>query len=266
VSLFRYSGNKARMIRRYRDLAKLPVPPGTTRLVEPFLGSGAFTLSALKKRAVKTGLGFDLDPNVVGLWRWLQAPDAEDALRDLAAWYDKQTEKVDVREAGLSEGAQLYLKVNVCGAYVGQWSSWSIYPEQHRLPLSDTLYWLEWARRVEVRGGGALAYEPREGDAVFIDPPYYGTSGNYQGEKSFSPATAMAVVERCRAAGVPVLFAYGDGADQLYPDLPWEEVCVRLVPNLRKGGTVERREYLARVGWPPGPPSVFDFFAPRCPR
>jgi hypothetical protein len=248
------------MLRRYKDLATLPVPHGTTRIVEPFLGSGAFTLFALEQRAVSEGLGFDLDPNVITLWEWLQAPDAEDALRDLASWYAGQTNKLDIREADLSEGARLYLKINVCGAYVGQWSSWSIYPEQHRLPLSDTLRWLKWARRVEVKGGGALAYEPREGDAVFLDPPYLGTQGNYAEEASFDPSVAREVVRRCRSARVPLLFAYGDGASQVYPDLPWEEVCIRQVPNLRLGGTVERREYLALVGWPPGPLSTLDLF------
>lgn len=260
MSLFRYSGGKSRMIRRYGDFAQIPVPPGTTRLVEPFLGGGAFTLFALKQRAVDVGLGFDIDPNVIALWKWLQAPGAEKALTDLASWYERQTEKLDIRQTGLSEGAQLYLKINVCSTMVGQWSGWSIYPEQHRLPLSETLSWLEWARRLDVREGGALGYLPQKGDAVFLDPPYIGTSGNYSNERNFDPATARVVVERCKAANVPVLFAYGDGASELFPDLLWEEVCTRLVPNLRLGGTVERREYLARIGWPPGSPSVFDLF------
>jgi len=249
------------MISRYRDFAKLPVPPGTVRMVEPYLGSGSFTLSALKKRAVDVGVGFDLDPNVITLWRWLQEEGAEDALRELSLWYEAQTEKVDVRTIPeLSEGARLYLKINVCSVSVGQWSSWSIYPEQHRLPLGATLSWLRWARKMEVLESSALGYEPREGDAVFLDPPYAGTSGNYSGEEGYDPKEALAIVDRCREAGVPVLFSYGDGADQVYPSLPWELVCIRQVPNLRKGGTVERREYLARIGWPSGPPSVFDLF------
>lgn len=257
--LFRYSGNKSNLLRSYRDLAEFPVPSGVRRLVEPYLGSGAFSLKALQA-GVPSALGLDIDPNVIGLWQWLQQPGVEDELDALQEWYNLQTEKLDIRKVEeLSEGQRLYLKINVCGAYVGQWSSWSIYPLQHRLPTPETLKWLLWARKVEVRQAPASEYEPQEGDAVFIDPPYVGTSGNY-GKFPYDPDETIELVDRCVEAGVPVLCAYGDRATELFPDWDWEQAAVRLVPNLRHGGTVERREYLARIGWPPGPPTVFDLF------
>lgn len=245
-ALFKYSGNKNRMLSLYR-----PPPAGVTRVVEPYLGSGAYVLNQPHLR----GLGFDLNPYVVDLWTWLQSTDA-DTLRALDRKLKdakQKTLKPDIREMGLERGEMLYLKVNVCGLVVGQWSSWGVYP-QHHLPLDRTIASLSDARRVEVRLASATQYEPQQGDMLFVDPPYVNTSGNYLNEGGYNPQNTLDLLDRCK--GMPVVFTYGDGAPDVFPGLPWEVVSVRQVPNFRRGGVVTRKEYVAYLNWPKDDPVV----------
>lgn len=243
MRLFRYSGSKDRMLRHYPG--KL-VPDGSRRIVEPYLGSGSYSLACLQQDPNLRALGYDTSPDIVALWRWLQSDDAPRDLVVLQRWYEAQTEKVDIRTVPhLTPGMRLYLKVNVCGAYVGQLSSWSIYP-QHRLPVDQTLSALTLAQRVDVIEGSGEAHVPAPGDALFVDPPYVGTSGNYA-KNGYNPEGTLSLLARC--AHVPVMFTYGDGAPALFPGLPWQVACVRKVPNLRRGGTVLRSEHYARMRW-----------------
>ncbi len=153
----------------------------------------------------------------------------------------------EVREI-FGEGASLYFKINVCSVYTGQWSSSQGYPK-FSLPLKKTLEALDLAKRVEIleadwrRIGEML----RPGDAVLLDPPYLGTSGNYANENNFDPS---GIQEHVLSWGVPVLVTYGTGAKEIFPGLPWELVQVRKVPNIRKGGTVKREEWISRINWP----------------
>ena len=253
-SLFRYSGNKSRMTRHLR-----PPPPGTTRLVEPFLGSGGYMLSWMEGR---TGLGCDFDPRVVSLWKWLQGT-SEATLRELDAWWKASRSEsppptvTEIREL-FGEGPALYFKINVCGAYVGQWSSETTYP-QHELPVPKTLEALSAARQVEVTQGDwtGLGNFLQEGDCVLFDPPYKGTKGNYKDEGAFDPTRILEVIG---GWACPVIFTYGEGAEEIFPGLPWEVAVVRQVPRLRGGGTVTRRELVAYLNFPPPAESTLDLF------
>lgn len=256
-SLFRYSGNKGRMLG-----VLPPPPPGTRRILEPFLGSGAYSLSWLGEDPSLKAAGFDADPRVIQLWKFLQEV-APELLGELHAWWEKAktttpVPKVDdVREI-FGEGAALYFKINVCGVYTGQWSASQGYP-QFSLPLERTLEALEVAKRVEVCEGDwkAVGGMLTPGDVVFLDPPYLGTSGNYLNEKMFDPSD---IQEHVLSWEVPVLVTYGTGAKDIFPDLPWELVQIRKVPNIRRGGTVSREEWVARINWP-REQDVLDMFA-----
>lgn len=226
----------------------LPVPPPETkRIIEPFLGSGSYTLSYGFE-----GLGVDADPNVISLWEFLQKTSPEE-LRSLDTWWEERKllqppADLPEIEGKFGKGASLYFKINVCGIYVGQWSSNLPYPK-FSLPTEKTIDALEHARKVEVRLGDwkSVREDLREGDVVFLDPPYFGTSGNYKGEGSFDPSD---IAREILSWGVPVLFTYGDGAPELFPDLPWELLLKRKAPRIRGGGTVERNEYASRLNWP----------------
>ena len=235
TSPFRYSGNKGRILRY------LESPPfDVKRVWEPFLGSGAYTLSHRLQ-----GVGIDRDERVIKVWHWLQTATAEDIL-DLNRWYESQEGPVPVVEAPFPEGAQLYLRINVCSAMVGQWSGTTTYP-QHSLPVAKTLRALPLIKNMEVRHGSFEEATPGPKDMVFFDPPYFGTKGNYKGEDFFDPSTILPVLE---GWDCPILFTYGDGAQEWFPELEWEVSAVINVPRLRGGGTVQRKEWVAYLNWP----------------
>jgi len=248
--LFKYSGSKRHLLKHYRK------PPRTCkRIVEPYLEGGAYALNH-----DLPALGLDTNPYVVKLWHWLQRATKDDLERVERVLNEARSKdpKVDIRALDLEEGAMLYLKINVCGLIVGQWSSWSTYP-QHSLPLKHTPEALEAARRVKVLLGDASLYVPQEGDMLFVDPPYASTSGNYGNEASYQPEHTRELIERARA---PTILTYGDGAPDIFPGLDWEAISIRRVPNMRRGGSVERTEFVTYINWPEEDTqmNVFDFF------
>lgn len=240
LSSFRYSGNKSRMLDSY-----LPIPQRVRRIVEPYLGSGSYSMNS-----TLPFVGMDFDPNVVDLWHWLQSSTPED-LRALNEKFEEITKrgKVDIRTCPeLSRGEMLYLKINACSLVVGQWSGWSLYP-QNTLPVDKTIRALSRIKEGLVYLGRAGEFTDfREGDLIFVDPPYLGTDGNYAMESSYSPVETTDLVLRASAAGCDVIFTYGDSAQQVFPMFKWELCEERLVPNMRRGGTVSRREHVAYLG------------------
>lgn len=243
LRLFRYSGNKSKLLSLYR-----PLPSGVTRIVEPYLGSGAYGLNSDLPL-----LGYELNPELVGMWHWLQRV-GERELRDLDRLVEdrkKLESKPDVRDMGLESGALTYVRVNVCSVVVGQLSSWKVYP-QHRLPVDETIRCLGRLREVEVVHGRGEDHVPRDGDGLFIDPPYLGTIGNYgEGmEDGYRASDTVGLVER--SMGYPCMVTYGTNCREVFPMWHWEKVKDVRVPNLRKGGTVDRSEWVAYLGWDGG--------------
>ena len=245
AGLFRYSGNKVRLLKHYRS-----PPPGTKRVVEPYLGSGSYMLlgSALP------GLGFEANGDVVAMWNFLKSTTPTE-LRDLAVAVEDEKRKgsqPSVKDMNLPLGPRTYVRVNCTSVVVGQLKSWRIYP-QHRLPVEDTIGLLPRLKDVEVvHGDPRRLYVPEDGDLLFIDPPYAGTTGGYEEkggsnhERGFDTRGVEEIIARRKG---PVIFTHGDGASELYPGHPWEVVSRRKVPNVRKGGTIDRTEWVAYVGW-----------------
>ena len=245
LRLFRYSGNKSRLLGLYR-----PVPSRVTRIVEPYLGSGAYGLNSGLPL-----LGYEIDPELVGMWRWLQGVD-EKRLRDLEKLVEDRKKlelKPDVRDMGLESGALTYVRVNVCSVVVGQLSSWKVYP-QHRLPIEETIRCLGRLRDVEVMHGRGEDHVFVEGDGLFVDPPYLGTVGNYGDgvEDGYRAADTIGLIDRAVAADVPCMVTYGTNCREVFPMWHWDKVKDVRVPNMRKGGTVDRSEWVAYLGWDGG--------------
>jgi site-specific DNA-adenine methylase len=235
LRLFRYSGNKSRLLKFYRK-----PPEGTRRVVEPYLGSGAYLLNS-----GLPGLGYEANKDLVGLWNWLRKTN-ENELRDLAALVQSRKDKPDVRDLKLDHGPQTYIRINVCSVVVGQLSSWKIYP-QHRLPVEETIRCLPRLKDIDVIHAGGETHQCEEGDMLFVDPPYVGTVGNYiekggkEIERSYDPEDTMRLLE-CQC---PALVTYGTNAMEVFPSLHWELVKTIKVPNMRRGGTVDRKEFVS---------------------
>lgn len=243
AGLFRYSGNKSRLLKHYRT-----PPPGTKRVVETYLGSGAFLLAQ-----THPGLGYDTNGDLVAMWHWLQKCTRQDLL-DLNSDVEKlklTESKPDVRKLGLALGPQTYVRINTTGVLVGQLTAWRIYP-QNKLPVDNTSKYLEKIRDVEVIHGDASLYQHWNGDLLFVDPPYVGTTGGYveKGKGSlearYKPQDTVNLIDQTTN---PVILTYGDGAQDIFPSYDWQLVATRKVPNVRRGGTVDRSEYVAYVNW-----------------
>lgn len=243
LRLFRYSGNKAKLLPLYR-----PVPNGMKRVIEPYLGSGAFLLNSNLP-----AVGYEINGDLVAMWRWLKTATPKD-LHDLNALVEdrkKLETKPDVRDIKLDLGRQTYVRVNACSVVVGQLSSWKVYP-QHSLPVEETIRCLPRLQDVEVIHGRGEEHECKDGDFLFVDPPYVGTTGNYvekggkEIEKSYQPQDT---IDFLNGTAAPAIVTYGTNAAAIFPCFKWELVKTVKVPNMRKGGTVDRSEFVSYIRW-----------------
>jgi site-specific DNA-adenine methylase len=242
--LFRYSGNKAKLLSLYR-----PIPHGIKRIVEPYLGSGAFSLNSSVP-----AIGYEINRDLYSLWIWLKEASAKD-LHDLNRLVEdrkKQEQKPDVRDMNLDLGRQTYVRVNCCSVVVGQLSSWKVYP-QHNLPIEETIKCLPRLRDIEVIHGRGESHVADKQDLLFVDPPYVGTVGNYvekqgsQIEKEYEPRDTIKLLD---GISCPLIFTYGSNAKEIFPQYDWELVKTVKVPNMRKGGTTDRTEWVAYHNFP----------------
>lgn len=252
LRIFRYSGNKARYLHHYR-----PPPDGTARIIEPYLGSGAYTLNQ-----PHPGIGYELNADLCETWWWLQQAAADDLhdLHDLVTRSQQTHPKQDVRELGLQKGPETYVRLNVCSAVVGQLSSWRIYP-QHRLPIEHTIRALPHLHRITVLNKPGETHLAEPGDTLFIDPPYIGTTGNYQAtnnrklEHRYQPSDTINLVNNNPTT--PTVVTYGTNAATVFPNWKWTRIATRNTPNLRNGGTTPRHEHVTYLNWSTNPDTLF---------
>lgn len=242
--VFRYSGSKRRLLKH------LPSPGFRSTIIEPFAGSLAYSFHYRPPSIIAA----EANPLVRGLWEWLRVDATEQRLKDLERL--KATVKVDARKwaknYGLSEPEMTLLRLQTSGVYVGQLSSWVLYP-QHKLnlkPLIEALPYLQKSLRPMLADFRQVLEERIDRNSfAFVDPPYLGTEANYKGEGdhgSIVPAEVTAVVKSL-AKRCPVLFTYGDGAQETFPDFVWKKAVTRKVPMIRTGGTRERTEWYAAI-------------------
>ena len=219
-------------------------------MVEPYLGSGAFSINASVP-----AVGYELNGDLCAMWNWLKTATPQD-LQDLSALVEdcrQRTEKPDVRDMALDLGRQTYVRVNCCSVVVGQLSSWKVYP-QHSLPIAETAKCLPRLRDITVIHGRGESHLVQDGDLLFVDPPYVGTKGNYveKGggadiEGEYKPQDTINLLSR---VSCPVIFTYGTNAREVFPQFSWEPVKTVKVPNMRRGGTVDRIEWVTYANFP----------------
>ena len=251
---FPYSGNKQKLL----DL--LPRPPrGSQVCLEPFAGSLAYGLHWRLPAGLRAA---EVNGDMRALWHWLATRALPEDLRALAARQPK--EKMDVRALGLDVGPQTLLRLFTSGAYVGQLSSWQLWPKNNMNP-ENLIAMLPVIRDQLARGGPVLArdyrdlvaegWDDRPGTLWFIDPPYMGTKGNYSDKTTKKNLDRDGVDidevrEFIRGLKSPAIITYGDGAHVDLPGLDWRLLAQRSVPILRGGGSKLRNEYAAVVNWP----------------
>ena len=66
----RYSGNKTRLLKYYGiPVSEVYATGGIKRIVEPYFGSGAFSLNQ-----TLPAVGYEINPLLCEMYRWLQQP------------------------------------------------------------------------------------------------------------------------------------------------------------------------------------------------
>jgi len=240
--MFRYSGSKKRLIKY------LPEPPfGTKRIVEPFAGSLAYSMHHRPKEI------FAAEANhlVRGLWNWFVEEAEQERLIELDSMRPK--EKIDARTLGLSEPETTLLRLQTSGAYVGQLSSWVLYP-QHEPGIGKMSRNLPYVKSClkPLRSDFRQTQQDTncEDVMVFFDPVYHQTSGNYSSEELGDAINPDELSEWLLGLKCPILFTYGEGAPSRFPSFHWELAVERKVPILRGGGTRDRKEWYAKINWP----------------
>lgn len=187
------------------------------------------------------------------MWMWLKSTSKEELL-DLYKFVEDlkaKEEKPNLKNVNLPNGPLTYIRINVCSVVVGQLSSWKVYP-QHKLPIQDTIRCLPRLKDFEIKNESAENYENGENDLVFIDPPYLDTSANYKSVKNkkieinYKPEDTINLISKIPS---PIIFTYGSKAPEIFPSYDWKILKTIKVPNIRKGGTVDRFEYVAYLNY-----------------
>jgi hypothetical protein len=220
-------------------------------LIEPFAGSLAYSLHYQKPKIVAA----EANPLVRDLWCWLRNRATSKDLERIESL--KPQEKIDARvwakKHDLGEPETTLVRLQISGAYVGQLSSWVLYP-QHSLGLQEFRRNLDYIKRAlapvrdDFRHPDVLAAAQEPGAFAFVDPPYLDTSANYKSKTAdHGSMTPQEVEDFVLGLPCPTLMTYGDGAQETFPRLTWTKAVTRKVPILRGGGTRERTEWYARL-------------------
>ena len=237
LKAFNYSGAKTRYLRYYR-----PLPSDVQRVVEPYLGSGSFVLNAMHHNKVD-GIGYEVSPEIVSLWRWLQTCKPQD-IYDLDRLVDdtyKRQGRFDVRSLDIPIGALTYLRIHICAIPRGLLRGYLMMPNL-KLPVATTVASLPVLRRLDVRHASGHTHVEGDRDAWFIDPPYVDdrrdttvvdnirTSGYSRAAEDYSIDDTLQLLERLRR---PACVTYGSAAKRVFTKLSWRLVDVRGVggPN-----------------------------------
>lgn len=224
LKLFRYSGNKTTF--PLVDLTEYD------RIVEPFAGSMGFSL-----QYDLPALGMDKSSELINLLNWLKSATNND-LEKLRKYEGSKINIRTIKE--LSDEEKTYLRINIASAVVGQLSSWTIYP-QHKLPIEATKLAIQKIRNWKFKNDDYQNYVSKKGDFLFIDPPYLGTSGNYN-ENSLNMKDFLKWEE---ALIVPHIITYSEPIEETNSE--WICWLTKKVPNIRQGGSKTRKDYYTYI-------------------
>lgn len=244
--MFRYSGSKYRLRRHLR-----PPPANVTTIVESLAGSAKYGCHYKPERLIL----YEKNRDVRELWEWLIKHATVERLHEIEAMRPK--EKIDVRELALSKQEQTLMRLTCSGAYVGQLSSFVLYP-QHSVNFKKIILALDWIKSSVKIGGDDFAQSlEHNGDPnvlFFVDPPYLKTAPNYIDKTSrkdlSNDLTTGEINAYVSEITSPVIFTYGSDAPEVFPDFNWDPPIETKVPRIRTGGTKIRLEHVYYGNWP----------------
>jgi site-specific DNA-adenine methylase len=242
MKIFRYIGSKIRLL----DYLS-PPPKGTKRIVELFAGSMCYGIKYCDLYKV---LGIELSERIYNIYDWLlNKPDLDKTLNEFNK-YGK--EHFDIRECEeFTDVEKDYIRLNCGSVFVGNVNKNVIYTSEKPLSpcVAQTKKILEVAKGIEVLHGSCFdLYTPedvKEGDLIFIDPPYE-TSTELYGIKESYTEMLKQYINSLVKTGAPIIFTYGTDAPKLFPEYEWEYVKQEQVTVISKrlNNKVKRDEWV----------------------
>lgn len=249
TGLFPYSGNKGRYLKKYRS-----IPSHVAAVVEPFAGSAAISIASGKPYFLA-----EADPGIrdlfntgrsVSLREWSRQVDEVWSYLYASCWPTRCQIADDLQN--LRPWQAFVIRVQACGLFVGTACSTMLYKQF--LPalggrlglLRQRETWVGLQRCLDCVEDYRMLVTDDDKLAFVIDPPYLGTAGNYKGGDVSARDLSVYINQFQKS---PVMVTYGDGAEQTFPDLPWEVVAERSVPRVRVGGVIKRTEYVSYQRW-----------------
>jgi len=235
---FRYSGSKWRLLQKVNfDLPKF------NRIVEPYCGSCSFSMCFNK-----SFVGYDLNSDLIELWNWLKTT-TDTRLLKIQQIISNCNDKMDVRNIiELSPGEITYIRINMTGLFVGQLSSWKLY-KQFNLPIQNTLKCLP---HIQKHGTfinkPSNAYNPRNSDLIFLDPPYLHSLSNYIDKSNkkncdiYNKLETEELIDKINNVGAKYIFTYGTTAKKDFPGFKWAKILSKKMPNSHKPGEFKIRD------------------------
>ncbi len=218
-----YQGSKRRQAAAILEF----VPPETTRLIEPFAGSGAVTLAAAARdRDLRFVLGDSL-PALAGIWSAILENPERLAADYAAVWHaqaaDPRAHFLEVRAAFNRDRDPvklLYLVARCVGnavrfSSVGGFNQSADHrrrgrsPERMTAEIASASLLLRSRTEVYAADFRQLLAGARPGDVVYLDPPYQGVrSGDRRYHSQLAPEDLYVALGELERRGVPYLLSY----------------------------------------------------------
>lgn len=255
MKLFRYCGNKERLVKYYKS-----PPLGTLRIVEPFAGSMCYAFSYPNYNK----LGIEVNERIVNIYNWLKSdgPNKDNTLEKFNAYCNN----FDIRKCSeFSDVEKDYIRLSSGSLMTGNLDKNIIYKKEKPLEqcIANSYKALELNGNFEVKCGSCFELykntDVLEGDLVFMDPPYESSDGRY-GINYSQTKQIKEYIESLRKTGVPIIFTYGNDAKEVYPEYNWELVTTQKVVKSDKNAHKRvRNEYVVYFNFE-DEEFIFDLF------
>lgn len=216
--LVHWVGGKSRIVTRLKEL----MPKKYNDYYEPFLGSGALAFSLTGKRHLS-----DINHRLITMYNEVKERPQEvvDLIKTL-----NNTKEEYYRVRGLFNTTHDQLTIAASFIYLNKRGFNGLYRENSKgefnVPWVDNgkvidydsiLEMSNYLKDVDIKCMSYTEIMPKEGDFVYIDPPYTGNFNTYV-KDGFDHQKLKEFIDKLTGMGVMVMFSNSIHAEELYKD------------------------------------------------
>jgi len=239
--LVHWVGGKSRVVPKLKEL----MPEKYNDYYEPFLGSGALAFSLTGKRYLS-----DLNHRLITMYNVVR--DYPQEVVDLIKVFDN-TEEEYYKVRDLFNTSHNPLSVAAYFIYLNKRGFNGLYRENSKgkfnvpwgrnkknINYNSILEMSRHLKDVDIKCMSYDAITPKEGDFVYIDPPYVGNFNGYVKE-TFDHQKLKEFIDKLTNNGVMVMFSNSIHAEELYKDynIHYVEVGRQVCSDSIKRGKVK---------------------------